>query len=191
MSFMSAQEAQQTADSQSKDYAMSRFYWNSVLDPEATKKANGVQKYKDVLYVEILQPGLRKQGFNGKASPEHIARFQGAHDRFMEGNEATELDGFPISKWPGASPAEKDNLRVLKFLTVQSLADAPDAALKGMGMRDLSNRAQKFIEALTGPDAMANKMEELEKRFAAMKADTEETIKAQAAEIKKLKKESK
>ena len=61
MSFMSAQEAQQTADSQSKDYAMSRFYWNSVLDPEATKKADGVQKYKDVLYVEILQPGLRKQ----------------------------------------------------------------------------------------------------------------------------------
>lgn len=172
--FMSEQEAKQTAEDSQKETAMPRFYLKSVPDAEATEEAKGKQKFKDVLYVEIIKPGIRSQGFNGKASDDHKRRFAGALKRFEADDKTEVLDGFPIKECPLFTPAEKDNLRVLRFLTVESLAEAPDAALKGMGMRDMSNRAKRFLESLTGPAATANRLEALEKRLDAADFKAEE-----------------
>ena len=185
--FMSEAEARQTSEDSQKDHAIPRFYYHSVPDAAATEEAKGEQKFKNVLYIEIIKPGIRGQSWNGKASDIHKARFNGALERFEAEDKTETLDGFPIKECPLFNPAEKDNLRVLKFLTVESLANAPDAALKGIGMRDMSNRAKRFIESLIGPAATANRLEALEKRLSAAEDKAEEdaaTIEALQGQLK-------
>lgn len=185
--FMSEQEARETADTQGKDQARAEFYHNSKIDAEATLKAGGVQTFKDVLYVKITSPGIHGQQWAGKATDAHKRRFERQYEAFKSDEEFIP-DGYPIKECSMYSPAEKDTLKARKFLTVESIAEAPDAALKGMGMRDMSNRAKRFMENLTGPAATANKFAAIEKKLedlAAENADQAEIIKEQAAELKK------
>lgn len=185
--FMSEQEARETADKQGTDHAIAKFYQNSMIDAEATEKNDGMTTYKDVLYVKITLPGIRGQEWAGKVTDEHKARFPRQLEAFLA-DEVLTPEGYPIKECSMYTPAEKDNLKARGFLTVESLAEASDAGLKGMGMQDMKNRAGRFMESLTGPAATANKFAALEKRLAAVEAesaDKDEIITEQAAEIKK------
>jgi Skp family chaperone for outer membrane proteins len=51
---------------------------------------------------------------------------QGAHDE--------EVVGTPVSEWPLVSKSQAEELRAMKFFTVESIASASDQQLQRMGM---------------------------------------------------------
>ena len=126
-------------------------------------EAQGRPIYKDVDYVRIFVPGDANTIIETPVRDDHKARFpvQWAHYQNKHGGDAKEI-GTPISQWPRISPAQAEELRALKFYTVESIANASDANIQRIGMVGgmqpyaFRDAAMRFLQVATD-DAAASK----------------------------------
>ena len=130
-------------------------------------EAQGRPIYKDVDYVRIFVPGDSTSVIETPVREDHKARFsiQWAHYMNKHGGDAKEV-GTPLSQWARLSPAQVEELRALKFYTVESIANASDANIQRVGMAAgmqpyaVRDAAMRFLQVATDDAAAARASQE-------------------------------
>ena len=112
-----------------------RFYKKSVQQEQESIDA-GRPIFKDFDFVQICVAGDTLTEIDTYALQNHKQRFpiQWANYMNREGAHDEELIGTPLAEWPLVSKSQAEELRAIKFQTVESIANASDQQLQRMGM---------------------------------------------------------
>jgi len=133
-----------------------RFYVRPV--PNAFESsAQGRPIFVDVDYVEIFVPGDNNTVIDQPVREDHKKRFpiQWAHFQNKHAKDTREI-GTPLAQWPQITSAQAEELRALKFYTVDSVANASDqnimkvGMIAGMSPYAFREKAQQFLKVASG-----------------------------------------
>ena len=159
---------------------VARFYVRAIFQPFKSKLDNR-QIFEDVLYVEYHAAGSTLQKMDVPAQEYHKQRFskQWAYYQATHGKDSREV-GTPLEQWTLLGPSDVENLKALKFFTIDNIAGASDQQLQTLGMgiasmapHILRARAQAFIGAAKDgalPQRQAEDIELLKKQIADLTA---------------------
>jgi hypothetical protein len=166
------------SDTQGADSRLQvRFYKKSVQQEQESMDA-GRPIYKDFDFVHICVAGDTLTEIDTYALNSHKQRFpiQWANYMNRQGAHDEEVVGTPISEWPLVSKSQAEELRAMKFYTVESIANASDQQLQRMGMAAgmspyaFRDKAKAFLN-------LATNAAETDKREAEINALKEELAK--------------
>jgi hypothetical protein len=124
------------SDTQGADSRLQvRFYKKSVQQEQESMDA-GRPIYKDFDFVHICVAGDTLTEIDTYALNSHKQRFpiQWANYMNRQGAHDEEIVGTPLVEWPLVSKSQAEELRAMKFHTVESIANASDQQLQRMGM---------------------------------------------------------
>jgi hypothetical protein len=124
------------SDTQGADSRLQvRFYKKSVQQEQESIDA-GRPIYKDFDFVHICVAGDTLTEIDTYALASHKTRFpiQWANYMNRQGAHDEEVVGTPLTEWPLVSKSQAEELRAIKFQTVESIANASDLQLQRMGM---------------------------------------------------------
>ena len=124
------------SDTQGADSRLQvRFYKKSVQQEQESIDA-GRPIFKDFDFVQICVAGDTLTEIDTYALQNHKQRFpiQWANYMNREGAHDEEIVGTPLAEWPLVSKSQAEELRAIKFQTVESIANASDQQLQRMGM---------------------------------------------------------
>lgn len=110
------------------------FYKRSVKQDDETVAA-GRPIFKEFDFVRICVPGDNLTEIDTYANESHKMRFprQWAHyQNQVAGQE--QIIGTPIEQWPLVSRSQADELKGIKFRTVEDVANCSDQQLQRIGM---------------------------------------------------------
>ena len=112
-----------------------RFYRKPVHQEQESMDA-GRPIYKEFDFVHICVAGDTLTEIDTFAKNEHKTRFpiQWANYMNRQGANDEEVVGTPVAEWPLVSKSQAEELRAMKFHTVESIATASDLQLQRMGM---------------------------------------------------------
>lgn len=138
--------------------------------------------FDEVDFVKIQVPGDKTTAIDTPVREEHKTRFpiQWANYQNHKG-QSQGVTGTPITEWPRISATQAEELKGLKFFTVESIAGAADSHLRNIGMiagtsvYQLRDDARRFLQLATENAQLA----EAEKRA----REAEEKMAAQAADF--------
>ena len=164
-----------------------QFYKKSVKQDIASDEA-GRPIFKEFDFVRIMIPGDNLTEIDTYAQDSHKQRFprQWAHYQNQVANHQ-DIIGTPLDQWPQVTRSQADELRGLKFHTVESIADCSDQQLQRIGMvagmspHNFRLKAKAFLN-------LANDSAEVAHREAEMQALREENDKIKAETEAKLSK---
>lgn len=168
---------------------VAQFYSKPVkMNFESQKQGRPI--FADVDYVRIFVPGDATSIMDAPVREDHKARFpvQWAHYQNKHGGDAKEI-GTPLAQWPRITPAQAEELRALKFYTVESVANASDANIQRIGMiagmspYKFREHAQRFLQVAEG-DSVAQAAEARVKALEEENAKLREEMKAQMEEVR-------
>jgi len=174
------------SDTQGADARLAvQFYKKSVKQDIASEEA-GRPIFKEFDFVKIMIPGDNLTEIDTYAQNSHKQRFprQWAHYQNQMGSHE-DVIGTPIDQWPQVTRSQADELRGLKFHTVESIADCSDQQLQRIGMvagmspHNFRLKAKAFLN-------LANDSAEVAHREAEMQALKEENAKIKAETDAKL-----
>jgi len=158
------------------------FYSRAVKQEFASQEA-GRPIFADVTYVKIFTPSDQLTQIDTIAREDHKARFPRQWAHYMNKmNGQEQIVGTPVSAWTLLTPANAEELRALKFYTVELIANANDAQLQKLGMvagmsgHSLRDKARAFLNIASNSADEAKREAEL----AALKEENEK-IKAETA----------
>ncbi len=159
---------------------IARFYKRAVQNNFETNK-QGRPIFEDRIYCEYYPAGSTLLKMDIPVREEHKQRFskQWAYFQSTQGGDSREV-GTPLTQWPILSPADVENLRGLKFNTVENIAAASDIMLQALGMGIggmapyvLRARAQAYLASANDtalPQKQAEDIEALKKQIADLTA---------------------
>ena len=112
-----------------------RFYKRAIQQDQASLEA-GRPIFKDFDFVHICVAGDSLTEIDTYALGSHKTRFpiQWANYMNRQGAHDEEVVGTPVTEWPIVSKSQAEELRALKFYTVESIANASDQHLQRIGM---------------------------------------------------------
>ena len=112
-----------------------RFYKRPVQQEQESQEA-GRPIFKEFDFVHICVAGDTLTEIDTYVLPSHKTRFPQQWANYMNRQGANEPDivGTPVSEWPIVSKSQAEELRALKFHTVEAIAHASDQQLQRMGM---------------------------------------------------------
>ena len=112
-----------------------RFYKRPVQQEHESQEA-GRPIFKEFDFVHICVAGDTLTEIDTYVLPSHKTRFPQQWANYMNRQGANEPDivGTPVSEWPIVSKSQAEELRALKFHTVEAIAHASDQQLQRMGM---------------------------------------------------------
>jgi hypothetical protein len=112
-----------------------RFYKKPVQQEQESLDA-GRPIFKEFDFVHICVAGDTLTEIDTYALANHKQRFpiQWANYQNRLGANDVEVVGTPVSEWPIVSKSQAEELRALKFHTVEAIANASDQQLQRMGM---------------------------------------------------------
>ena len=121
--------------------------------------------------VHIVLPGNQLFDVKEVVQDRHKKRFPLQWAAFQNSQDGKDplMIGTPIEQWPLIGRAQAEELKSLKFYTVDSIAQASDATLQRMGMAAgmapsaLRERAQRFLAAAHDDAAVNKQAEEIER----------------------------
>jgi len=153
-----------------------QFYKKSVKQDIASDEA-GRPIFKEFDFVRIMIPGDNLTEIDTYAQESHKQRFprQWAHYQNQVANHE-DIVGTPLDQWPQITRSQADELRGLKFHTVESIADCSDQQLQRIGMvagmspYNFRLKAKAFLN-------LANDSAEVAQREAEMQALKQENAK--------------
>ena len=165
------------SDTQGADARLAvQFYKKSVKQDIASDEA-GRPIFKEFDFVRIMIPGDNLTEIDTYAQESHKQRFprQWAHYQNQVANHE-DIIGTPLDQWPQVTRSQADELRGLKFHTVESIADCSDQQLQRIGMvagmspHNFRLKAKAFLN-------LANDSAEVAQREAEMQALKQENAK--------------
>jgi hypothetical protein len=112
-----------------------RFYKKPVHQEQESLDA-GRPIYKEFDFVHICVAGDTLTEIDTYALENHKLRFpiHWANYQNRVGASDVEVVGTPVSEWPLVSKSQAEELRAIKFFTVEAIANASDQQLQRMGM---------------------------------------------------------
>jgi hypothetical protein len=112
-----------------------RFYKKPVHQEQESLDA-GRPIYKEFDFVHICVAGDTLTEIDTYAQQSHKQRFPIQWANYMNrvGANDQEVVGTPVSEWPLVSKSQAEELRAMKFFTVESISSASDQQLQRMGM---------------------------------------------------------
>jgi hypothetical protein len=145
-----------------------QFYKKSVKQNEASDEA-GRPIFKEFDFVRIMIPGDNLTEIDTYAQESHKQRFprQWAHYQNQVGSHE-DVVGTPIDQWPQVTRSQADELRGLKFHTVESIADCSDQQLQRIGMvagmspHNFRLKAKAFLNLANNSAEVAQREAELQ-----------------------------
>ena len=174
------------SDTQGADARLAvQFYKKSVKQDIASDEA-GRPIFKEFDFVRIMIPGDNLTEIDTYAQESHKSRFQRqwAHYQNQVANHQ-DIVGTPLEQWPQVTRSQADELRGLKFHTVEAIADCSDQQLQRIGMvagmspHNFREKAKAFLN-------LATKSAEVSQREAELQALRQENDKIKAETDAKL-----
>ena len=166
-----------------------QFFKKPLINPAKTA-AEGREIYDDVIWIKKMIPGdalniIERPIYEQDKMefPLHWAHFQNQH-----GSDEM-LSGTPLSEWSLISRSQAEELKGLKFYTIEQISEASDLALQRMGMSagmspyTFRDKAKAFLNK-SSSDAEALKRDE---NLKALEAENERLKAENKAEMDKLK----
>lgn len=166
-----------------------QFYSRPVLQPFLSEQEKR-PIYKDLDFVKIHTPGNQLNIIDVPVDEGHKAQFPREWARYQNGKGSDENPiGTPLAQWPQLRRSQVEELRALKFFSVEQIAGASDEAIMKIGMcggkspMGLREDAKKFLHVAKGAAESAKFDDELKKRddeINALKKQMEELLAAQS-----------
>jgi hypothetical protein len=124
------------SDEQNADSRLQVRFYKRPVQQEAETLEAGRPIYKEFDFVHICVAGDTLTEIDTYALSSHKTRFpiQWANYQNRLGKDDVEVVGTPVSEWPLVSKSQAEELRAMKFYTVESIANASDQQLQRMGM---------------------------------------------------------
>jgi hypothetical protein len=146
-----------------------KWYMRPRLNVEKSTEANRAI-YEDTEYIEIMMPGEKHNIVQRPAWSQDYERFAAAYKLFKEGRAEQDI-GTPLRALPFLSESQIEELHYLKIRTVEKLATLSDSAMQNfMGARELQQKADAFLKALSSGENMHAENEALKKRLSDLEA---------------------
>ena len=161
-----------------------RFYKRPVQQ-EAETLAEGRPIYKEFDFVHICVAGDTLTEIDTYALQSHKTRFpiQWANYQNRLGKDDQEVVGTPVGEWPLVSKSQAEELRAMKFHTVESIANASDQQLQRMGMA-AGMSPYAFRDKAKSYLSLASSSAETDKRQQEINELKEELAKKEAESVK-------
>jgi hypothetical protein len=157
------------SDNQGADARLAvQFYKKSVKQDIASDEA-GRPIFKEFDFVRIMIPGDNLTEIDTYAQESHKQRFprQWAHYQNQVGSHQ-DIVGTPLEQWPQVTRSQAEELRGLKFHTVESIAECSDQQLQRIGMvagmspHNFRLKAKAFLNLANDSAEVAHREEELQ-----------------------------
>jgi hypothetical protein len=172
-----------------------QFYKKSVKQDIASDEA-GRPIFKEFDFVKIMIPGDNLTEIDTYAQNSHKQRFprQWAHYQNQMGSHE-DVVGTPLEQWPQVTRSQAEELRGLKFHTVESIADCSDQQLQRIGMvagmspHNFRLKAKAFLNLATDSAEVAHREAELnalKEENAKIKAETDAKLAAMQEQMSAL-----
>ena len=172
-----------------------QFYKKSVKQDDASNEA-GRPIFKEFDFVRIMIPGDNLTEIDTYAQESHKQRFprQWAHYQNQVSNHQ-DIIGTPLDQWPQVTRSQAEELRGLKFHTVESIADCSDQQLQRIGMvagmspHNFRLKAKAFLNLATDSAEVAQREAELQtlkEENAKIKSETEAKLAAMQEQVSAL-----
>ena len=145
-----------------------QFYKRSVKQDIASDEA-GRPIFKEFDFIRIMIPGDNLTEIDTYAQESHKQRFprQWAHYQNQVSNHQ-DIIGTPLDQWPQVTRSQAEELRGLKFYTVEAIADCSDQQLQRIGMvagmspHNFRLKAKAFLNLANDSAEVAHREEELQ-----------------------------
>lgn len=166
---------------------------NGIPVPGEMVPGKGRAIYKDMAFVEIVQPGSKstfkrlvklEDDEKGPSDPNRFPRQWGA----FQNQQHQVSDGLPLEEWPPLGRAHIMAFKAAQIFTVEQLSNLPDSATQAipvMDARKYRDMAAKYLEAAKGTapveslmqqmKAMQQQMEILQEQNAVLAANQKKT----------------
>jgi len=170
-----------------------RFYKRPVQQEQETLEA-GRPIFKEFDFVHICVAGDTLTEIDTYVLPSHKARFPIHWAQYQNriGSDDVQVVGTPVSEWSLVSKSQAEELRALKFHTVESIANASDQQLQRMGMAAgmspyaFRDKAIAYLNRATETADVTKREEELEQLKQELAKKDQETAKIKAETDAKL-----
>jgi hypothetical protein len=157
------------SDIQGADSRLAVQFYKRSMKQEDESNAAGRPIFKEFDFVRIMIPGDNLTEIDTYANESHKQRFprQWAHYQNQVANHE-DIIGTPIDQWPQVTRSQADELRGLKFHTVESIADCSDQQLQRIGMvagmspYNFREKAKAFLNLATKSADVAQREAELQ-----------------------------
>lgn len=173
-------------------------FYKRPIENEFRSQLENRPIFEEMDFVKIYVPGDSTTVIDTAVREEHKKRFplQWAHYQNTHGSDTKEI-GTPLAQWPQLNKAQVEELRALKFFTVESVAGASDqnivkiGMLAGMSPHAFREKAQRFLR-VAHDDAATQAAEErakfLEEENKKLREETEKKLAELQAQIASLSK---
>jgi len=146
-------------------------FFRDVRKNEYQSEQQGRPIFEEVTMVHIVLPGNNLFDVKEVVREDHKRRFPLQWAAFQNAQDGKDpmMIGTPLEQWPLIGRAQAEELKGMKFFTVESVANASDATLARMGMAGgmaghaLRERAQRFLEVARDNSAVNKQAEEIER----------------------------
>lgn len=181
------------SDENGADSRLHVTFYKRSLEQKDESIAAGRPIFKEFDFVRICVPGDNLTEIDTYANNGHKARFprQWAHyQNQVVGQE--QIIGTPIEEWTIISRSQADELKGIKFATVESVANASDQQLQRIGMiagmspfafRDKAKNFLNLAEKVGNVNQQEAEMEKLRQENEALKAESDAKLAKQQEQI--------
>lgn len=167
-------------------------FYKKTLPNEFESKKQGHPIFYECDFVKINLPGNQLNNVDDFVNDTHKQRFPRQWAHYLNSNkEGSEVIGTPIAEWPLITRSQAEELRALKFYSVESIANASDQQLQSLGMKAgmqphaFRDRARNYLASASREATAAADLEAKTKAEAELKEtrDALDELRAQMAEL--------
>lgn len=181
------------SDEQGADARLAVTFYKREVKQEDESIAAGRPIFKEFDFVRIMVPGDALTEIDTYANESHKSRFprQWAHYQNQVGDHQ-DVIGTPLSQWTQITRSQAEELRGLKFPTVESIATCSDQQLQRIGMaagmnphafRDKAKAFLNLAEKVGDSNQREAELEKLRLENAALKAESDAKLAKQQEQI--------
>lgn len=171
------------SDIQNPNSRLVVFFHKKPVKNQVRSEEEGRPIFDDVIYIKKMVPGDSLNIIERPCFEDDKREFpmQWAHFQNRQGSDQM-VSGTPLIEWPIISTAQAEELRGLKFYTVENIAEASDAQLQKIGMlagmspHNFRDKAKLFLNKAKGLAEDSKREEELatlREENAKIKAETD------------------
>ena len=181
------------SDEMGADSRLVVHFYKRSMKQEDESLAAGRPIFKDFDFVRIMVAGDALTEIDTYANESHKQRFprQWAHYQNQVGNQE-QVIGTPIEEWTIVSRSQAEELKGIKFVTVESVANASDQQLQRIGMiagmnpYSFREKAKAFLnlaEKVGDVNQREAELEKLRQENLAIKAEADAKLAKQQEQI--------
>jgi len=184
------------SDLSNPDSRLAVKFYKRPVELKNESIAQGRPIFQEFDFIKILVPGDALTEIDTYVSDAHKTRFpiQWANYMNRQGSEES-YSGTPLSEWPQVSASQAEELKGIKFHTVESVAHCSDQQLQKIGMiagmspHNFRERAKTFLNLASETADISKREEELaqlREENAKIKAETEAKLTAMQEQMSAL-----